>query len=333
MSGSLRSDFSPGVPNLSDAPGERGSGPVRQLAANGPERPNPVMRILGGARAATRLAAFFAAVAVSLADHIVAVQIGGRRHPAFARARWAQRWARCYLRIFGVEVMVAGEPPECGLLVSNHLSYLDILVLGATQPTVFVAKRELRGWPVIGRVTRCAGTIFIDRTRLRDVRRVVGELPRPVAEGAVVAFFPEGTSTDGRTVLPFYSSLFESAVRHRWPVTGAWIEYSPGGGDGGVHDAVCWWGDADFAPHFWNFLAQRRTRARVAFGPARPAGPDRKKLARQLHARISGLGGVAPCADGTALRAELIAGKCPRAWRQPDHVSGGKLARRATFPR
>ncbi len=317
MSGSLRSDFTPGVPHLSDAPApdDRRSRPLPRRAGEGPPRTGVFGRLLGGTRAGFRLAAFLAAVAVSLADHFVAVRIATRRQPALARARWARRWARRYLRLFGVEVTATGEPPEHGLLVSNHLSYLDILVLGAAQPTVFVAKCELRGWPVIGWVTRCAGTIFIDRTRLRDVRRVVEELPRPVAEGAVVTFFPEGTSTDGRTVLPFYSSLFEPAIRHRWPVSGAWIEYSPDDGEEGVRDAVCWWGDADFAPHFWRFLAMRRTQARVVYGPKRPAGPDRKTLAKQLHAQICDLGDVVPSADGIALRAALIAGKCPPAWR------------------
>jgi 1-acyl-sn-glycerol-3-phosphate acyltransferase len=218
------------------------------------------------------------------------------------------------LGVLDIEVESTGQPPARGLLVSNHLSYADILVLGAAQPLVFVAKSELRGWPVIGWVTRCAGTVFVNRRRPRDVRRVIGEFPRVVAAGVVVAFFPEGTSSDGRTVLPFHSSLLDPAVRHGWLVTPVWIEYSVDAGDGDAATEVCWWGDADFGGHFWNFLSIRRIRVRVRYGGSQPAGSDRKELARRLRARVGALGGVTLGPGDAAARAELMAGRCPAAW-------------------
>jgi 1-acyl-sn-glycerol-3-phosphate acyltransferase len=273
-------------------------------------------RVVGVGRAMVRLVAWTACMMVSYADFWLSVRLAGRAGSALARARWAQRWSRRYLRVLRIEVTREGVPPSRGLLVSNHLSYVDIVVLSAAQPLVFVAKIELRDWPLIGWVTRCAGTVFVNRRRLRDVRRVISEIPRAAADGAVVAFFPEGTSTDGRTVMPFYPSLLEPAVRRGWPVTPVWIEYALDDGDGAAADEICWWGDADFAPHFWNFLSKRRIRARVVYGEPSPSGHDRKVLARVLHTRMCALGDVAPDPDGVALRAILINGQCPPTWRK-----------------
>ncbi len=281
----------------------------------GPTKPLPT-RVWGELRATARLITWVACVFISYADFWLRVRLAGRVNSPLARAQWAQRWARRYLRVFHIVVVRHGRPPSHGLLVSNHLSYVDIVVLGAVQPAVFVAKRELRDWPLIGWVTCCAGTIFVNRRRLRDVHRVIGEFPRVVADGTVVAFFPEGTSTDGRTVLPFHSSLFAPAVREGWPVTPVWLEYALDEGDGSAADEVCWWGEADFAPHFWHFLTKRRIRARVVYGEPTPPGPDRKLLARQLHARTCELGNVKPLPNGTALRAILMNGKCPPEWRE-----------------
>ncbi len=268
-------------------------------------------------RAPVRLAVFLVCVLTSFGDFFLRVCLVCPANPTLARARWAQRWARRYLSILGIEVAGQGQPPRAGVLVSNHLSYVDILVLGAAQPLVFVAKSELRGWPVVGWVTRCAGTVFVHRARRRDVRRVIGEFPRVVAAGAVVAFFPEGTSSDGRTVLPFHSSLFAPAVRRGWSVTPAWIEFAVEADDGDATQEVCWWGDAGFPGHFWNFLSKRRIRARVRYGIPQPPGPDRKMLARRLHAQVCALGRVTPGPDDTLARAELTAGRCPAAWRRP----------------
>ncbi len=292
------------------APGARAAaGDLPSAAAVG--------RVRAPWRAPLRLAAFGACVAASFADFVLRAGLARPANATLARARWAQRWGCRFLRVLGVEVTGSGRPPAVGVLVCNHLGYVDILVLGAAQPLVFVAKSELRAWPVIGWVARCAGAVFVDRTRPRDVRRVIGEFPRVVAAGVVVAFFPEGTSSDGRTVLPFHPSLLAPAVRQGWSVTPAWIEYAVDAGDGNAADEVCWWGDAGFAGHFWNFLSKRRIRARIRYGEPQPPGSDCKALAHHLHLQVCGLGGVTPGPGDLQARAELSAGRCPAGWRRP----------------
>jgi len=136
-----------------------------------------------------------------------------------AREHWLQAACRSALRALGVSWSAAGRPPATSALIAaNHLGYLDILVLAAMTPTVFVAKREVRDWPVFGWFARMAGTRFVDRERRSDVARVGDEIAPVLAAGLRVVLFLEGTSTDGRTVQPFKSSLLEPAVQARWPI-------------------------------------------------------------------------------------------------------------------
>jgi 1-acyl-sn-glycerol-3-phosphate acyltransferase len=108
--------------------------------------------------------------------------------------------------------------------------------------------------------------------------------------GFVVVVFPEGTSSDGQQVLPFFSSLLEPAVAGGGPVTPAFIRYELS--DGSVADEVCYWGDMTFGPHFLNLLTKREIRAQVRYGDARPPGQNRKQLARELQQAVRHLGGV-----------------------------------------
>ncbi len=250
-------------------------------------------------RVAVRGGWFALAGLLAFADYFFCVQLAGRAGSARARAAWMSRCARRWLHALGVTVTQEGVPPAFGLLVSNHVGYLDILVLGAVQPMVFVAKSETRGWPVFGALVRRAGTVFIRRDRVHDLRRVLGELPPPVEqlpveEGVVVAFFPEGTSTDGSTVLPFRPALLAPAVRRGWPVTPAWLGYTLDEGDGVAADEVCWWGETTLVPHLLNLFSKRCIRAQVVFGEPQRAGADRKVLGRQLRGQVGALGGVMP---------------------------------------
>ncbi|NCW45939.1 MAG: 1-acyl-sn-glycerol-3-phosphate acyltransferase, partial [Gemmatimonadaceae bacterium] len=116
--------------------------------------------------------------------------------------------ARLVLAIVGVRHTTRGAFPDGpALLVANHLGWLDIVVLVARADCAFVAKREVSQWPVIGAVGRRLGVVFVERRPSRDLRRAVSELEARLREGAKVVLFPEGTTTDGRTVLPFKSSL------------------------------------------------------------------------------------------------------------------------------
>ena len=108
------------------------------------------------------------------------------------RALWLQRHSRRVLKIFKLEVRVSGPVPTRGLLVSNHLGYLDIFVLASLAPAVFVAKREIRSWPVIGWLTQMGGTLFVDRDRRVQVGQVNVEIQAALNRGALVVLFPEG---------------------------------------------------------------------------------------------------------------------------------------------
>lgn len=204
--------------------------------------------------------------------------------PESSRALWLQRASRRHLRIFRFETQVYGVIPTHGLLVSNHLSYLDVLVLSSITPAIFVAKREIRSWPVLGWFTQLAGTLFIDRERRTHVGPVNAGIQVALERGALVVVFPEGTSSDGRTVLPFKSSLLEPATQPTYPLQAGCIEYAIADGD--AQREVCYWGDHTFFPHMLNLLGKRTIRARVSFAQVQNRSPDRKELARQLHAEV-----------------------------------------------
>ncbi len=217
-----------------------------------------------------------------------------------ARAVWLQRISRRVLRIFRAEIQTAGTIPSNGLLICNHLSYLDILVLSSLTPAIFVAKREVKSWPVMGWLAQLGGTIFIDRQRRTDVGEVNSEIQAALNDGALVIVFPEGTSSDGKTILPFKSSLLEPATQQKYPLTIGRIQYTLADGDADAE--VCYWGDAVFFPHLLNFLSKRSVRASVRFAPVQNHSTDRKELAQQLHAAVRELNPCPPpnAKSGTA---------------------------------
>lgn len=193
-------------------------------------------------------------------------------------------WARGLVGLMGVRVEVSGLPPgKPFFLVANHLSYLDILVLGSRLGSTFVSKHELAHWPVLGHLARITGTIFVNRTRKRDALRVLEEIDRAIARGAGVVLFPEGTSSAGDRIYPLKSALLEWAARREFPVHAAVLSYRTDPPDPDAVAAVCWWGDATFTPHFLQFLTLRRVHARITF-PDRPViERDRSRLSGQLH--------------------------------------------------
>jgi lyso-ornithine lipid O-acyltransferase len=201
-----------------------------------------------------------------------------------ARASWLQRASRRCLRIFKLQPQAAGPVPARGLLVCNHLSYLDILVLASLTPAIFVAKRNIKSWPLIGWLTTLAGTVFVDRERRTRVGQTNEEIRQALDGGVLVVLFPEGTSSDGRTVLPFKSSLLEPAAQQNHPLSIALIQYHLD--EGVVSEDVCYWGDMTFFPHLLNLLGQRTVRASVRFAPFQENISDRKELAKRLQAGI-----------------------------------------------
>lgn len=214
------------------------------------------------------------------------VRCGFRSQDALpsARAAWLQRSACRVLRVFGLKSRIAGTIPSCGLLVSNHLGYLDILVLAACTPAVFVAKREVKYWPVFGWFASLAGTIFVDREKPTQVGRLTADIETVLNRGVLVILFPEGTSSGGESVLPFKSSLLEPATRQRHPLTAGLIRYELHDGD--VAEEVCYWKDMTFMPHLVNLLSKRAILASIQFAQLREGSRDRKELARQLRAEV-----------------------------------------------
>lgn len=232
--------------------------------------------------------ALFLAVLAS-GDFLLRVWLAGKTGSLQARAKWLQRWSRMQLRNFHIDVTYHGEPPTRGLLVSNHLSYTDVLVYAAAQPLVFVSKSEVRRWPLLGVLTRCAGTLYLRRDKKSDVAQIALQFAPIIKQEVGIMLFLEGTTSNGLQVLPFRSSLLSPAVENGWPVTpaciGYWVE------DGSVEDDVCFWGDITFTPHLLNLLSRKRIRAVAFYGESLPPGPDRKILAKELHARVCDLKG------------------------------------------
>jgi 1-acyl-sn-glycerol-3-phosphate acyltransferase len=238
----------------------------------------------GKLRIARRIGWFIVELIVVVLNYLFTAAFAPKKSKRLARAAWLHRASRRHLKIFGFTADVAGPVPQSGLLVSNHLSYLDILAIAAVTPAVFVAKSEIRRWPVFGWCAVLAGTVFVDRTRRTQVGEVNQEIQNVLAEGVLVVLFPEGMSSNGRTVLPFKSSLLEPATKLGQPLAIGWIHYKIE--DGNASEEVCYWGDHTFFPHLLNLLGKRNVRATVRFGQFQGHISDRKELARELHEEI-----------------------------------------------
>jgi 1-acyl-sn-glycerol-3-phosphate acyltransferase len=200
------------------------------------------------------------------------------------RAQWLQTACRQVTRGMGIRFRVEGVPPGSGLLVSNHLSYLDILIYSAAVPCVFVSKAEVNDWPYFGFAARQGGTIFIDRTRRTSAQTVAREMARRLADPVPILLFPEGTSSDGAQVMRFHSSLFEPAAASGAQVTAAAVRYESAGG--GPESDLCWYGDESFLSHLLRTLGGPGFTALVRFAEPRVYA-DRRTAARETHEEVA----------------------------------------------
>jgi 1-acyl-sn-glycerol-3-phosphate acyltransferase len=202
-----------------------------------------------------------------------------------------RRWANSVLAILEIEVQSDSLPPErfAGLVVSNHLSWLDILVMQSIIPGCFVAKSEVRRWPLIGYLSNACATIFVDRSAPRSMRAMLDRAVCAIEQGYAVIAFPEGTSTDGEQLGTFHPNIFESAVRAQGQVQLVSLRYVDHE-SGQIATAIHFTGDMTLASSIFNVLKRPRTRAKVQFGQQMSAlGQTRKSLAAQAHAHISEL--------------------------------------------
>jgi 1-acyl-sn-glycerol-3-phosphate acyltransferase len=197
-------------------------------------------------------------------------------------------WARGILGIMGVRLEVKGVPPSPPFcLVSNHLSYLDIVLYLSRLTCVFIAKAEVRHWPILGGLARMFGTVFIDRRVRKDVVRVNALIRTTLQAGDGIIFFPEGTSSCGAEVLPFRSSLLDPLACGGFPVSYASVHYETPSGAPPAHLAACWWGDMTFSDHFFNMLKINGFKATIVFGSDTIQDGDRKVLAQKLYNRLN----------------------------------------------
>ncbi len=235
-------------------------------------------------RAALRLCLFLLQVAANSVVYFFTVAFVSGKNKRHARAAWMHCSARRHIKVFGCQTEIRGDIPTGGLLVSNHLSYLDIVLIGSVTPAVFVSKADVRGWPLFGWLATISGTVFIERERRTHVGAVNREIETALAEDALVVVFPEGTSSDGADVLPFRASLLEPALRGGHEISTAWLHYELPDGD--AKQEVCYWGDHTFFTHLLNLLGRKSIRATLHFGKFQRTTDNRKELAEQLRAAI-----------------------------------------------
>jgi 1-acyl-sn-glycerol-3-phosphate acyltransferase len=206
-------------------------------------------------------------------------------------------WAAKLLRIVGIHVEVEGDPPAAGtggaVLAANHVSWLDIFALQAVSPTRFVAKSEVRDWPLAGWIAERAGTLFIRRGLRREAARTNEHVHAALAAGDCIGIFPEGTTTDGDTLLKFHASLFEPAVASGVDVHPCAIRYQHP--DGSLCRAVAYVGDLSFMQSLGLAIRQRGVVARVRFAPiVKTADSSRRDVAAAARTHVASLLGLAP---------------------------------------
>ena len=207
------------------------------------------------------------------------------------RAQCVQQWAERMLNLMGIRLTVHGTPPAHGpvLVVCNHLSWLDILAIHAARHVRFVSKSDVRRWPVIGTLADGAGTLYIERERRRDALRVAHHMAEALRAGDLIAVFPEGTTSDGRDVLPFHANLLQAAISADAPVQPMALRFVDDA-SGAPSLAARYIDDDDLLTSLWRVLGAPPLRAIVRFGEPQPAADrERREWAASLHADVQAL--------------------------------------------
>lgn len=206
---------------------------------------------------------------------------------AATRNRLTLAWSRRLLGVCGVRLRHMPGAPALGhaLVVANHVSWLDIFVIDALHPSRFVAKADIRQWPVVGWLVGMAGTVFIARGNRRDLRHVFKGLVASLQAGERVAFFPEGETAPPGVVLPFHANLFEAAIDAKVPVQPYAIKYVDK--QGRFHPAVDFTGDTSFVASVMKILRADGLEAQLTcLEPLESRGAHRRELALAAHDKI-----------------------------------------------
>ena len=202
-----------------------------------------------------------------------------------------QAWALSLLGHAGIALEIRGQPPITGpvLLVSNHISWLDIPVLHAARHCRFVSKSDVQDWPLIGTLATAAGTLYIERSSRRDALRMVHQMRDALCAGEVLAVFPEGTTGDGRTMLPFHANLLQAAVAAQAPVQPVGLRFVDKA-TGSTSFAPSFVGDETLVGSIWRTLCAPPIEAIVHFGVLEYAlERDRRTWALHLHHTVDSL--------------------------------------------
>ncbi|WP_348757833.1 lysophospholipid acyltransferase family protein [Candidatus Methylocalor cossyra] len=207
----------------------------------------------------------------------------GHRVSEAVRGRITVLWYRSVARLLNLRIRCFGElMPTPGLVVSNHVSWLDIVALGSQAPLDFIAKREVADWPVVGYLGRRTGTLFVRRGDSHSTRSTAEEMVWRLKRGRRLALFPEGTSSSGEGVLHFHPRLFQPALMANLPVQAVAIAYR-----GAARPVAPFVGDDAFLPHLWRLLALERIDVDlIPCPPLTPGRFDRNALAQQTRAQI-----------------------------------------------
>ena len=202
-----------------------------------------------------------------------------------------QAWSLQFLALWGIHLRVLGQPVAAGpaLLVANHISWLDILVIHAARYCRFVSKSDIRDWPMVGTLATASGTLYIERSRRKDALRMVRDMAQALQEGDVLAVFPEGTTSDGQDLLPFHANLIESAVAAQAPVQPLALRFVDAR-TGEPTLAPCYIGDDTLIASVWRTLTAPPIVAVVHFGqPQQAEGRERRQWARDLREAVQAL--------------------------------------------
>lgn len=248
--------------------------------------------------------AFFVLVAVTLV--LLPIQLVGLRFDLKIRRRIPRLWHRVACRVLGLKVRVHGtlEARRPLLLAANHASWKDIMVLGSVADVVYIAKAEVRGWPLFGTLARLQATIFVEREQRQKTGDQVDEIARRMTDGEIVVLFPEGTTSDGNSLMEIKTSLFGAAasavphapdgIVHIQPVSIAYTGVH-GMAMGRFHRPLAAWpGDIELLPHLLGVAREGAVDVDVDFGERVDYSKtsNRKQVSRAVEARIRAMLGA-----------------------------------------
>ena len=229
-----------------------------------------------------------------LAHILVGLWIVAMRLPRLAQAQQNARvqvWAVALLGHLGITLDVRGQPPVTGpvLLLANHISWLDIPVMHAAHHCRFVSKSDVQDWPLVGTLATAAGTLYIERSSRRDASRMVGLMEAALRDNDVLAVFPEGTTGDGRALLPFHANLLQAAVLADALAQPVGLRFVDQASDQASH-APSYTGDETLMGSIWRTVCAPPLVAVVHYGqPERAQGRERRAWIAQLRETVDRL--------------------------------------------